>query len=350
MLGQPQLLRIEGGLSQQQDGRVGAIARAAQHMLELADGVLEFASIDLARTTLQPTPVAIRDLIKGCFATALPLATEFGLSLHLVNGEGAPHELFTDQAALRQAVDNLLGNRLKYTNGGGLEVRMLAGETPGGLRIEIADISRGAGDPRRDQTPGAQLEAAPLNGAGIGLAIAARIVGLMGGTIGHHTDGDTLDAGSVFWLEVPAADKTQHAAGKPARGRVLLVDDIEMNRDVISGFLRAAGHEVLLAESGQEAVQMAYKKMVDVVLMDVRMPEMDGLEATRRIRALPNPGSEVPILALSAYTMRDQAAQCLQAGMDGFVAKPVGYATLIRAIDDVFLRPTVLNRALPRAS
>ena len=123
-----------------------------------------------------------------------------------------------------------------------------------------------------------------------------------------------------------------------------------MNRDVIGGFLRAAGHEVLLADNGKEAVRLAFQKMVDIVLMDVRMPEMDGLEATRQIRALPNPGSEVPILALSAYTMRDQATICQDAGMDGFVAKPVGYTTLMRAIDDVFLRPTVLNRSLPRAS
>jgi len=147
----------------------------------------------------------------------------------------------------------------------------------------------------------------------------------------------------------PAPEPVEPESGTPQRGRVLLVDDIEMNRDVIGGFLRAAGHEVLLAETGTQAVRLAFQKMVDVVLMDVRMPDMDGLEATRRIRALPNPGSEVPILALSAYTMRGQAALCMDAGMDGFVAKPVGYATLMRAIDDVFLRPAVLNRDLRRA-
>jgi CheY-like chemotaxis protein len=349
MLGEIQLLRSEGGLSTQQDSRIGVIARAARHMLDLAGGVLAFASIEAGSTSLQPSAVAVLDLIEGCLGAVAPIATELGLSLHLVASEATPNRIFADYAALRQALVNLLGNRLKYAGLGGLEVRLLAGATPRGLRIEIADISCGTDDPSREPMLMERQQAASSAGTGVGLAIAARIVGLMGGTIGQDADGDAADSPRVFWLEVPSADETQPAAREPARGRVLLVDDIAMNRDVIGGLLRAAGHEVLLAESGQEAVELAFKKMVDVVLMDVRMPDMDGLEATRRIRALPNPGSEVPILALSAYTMRNQAAQCLDAGMDGFVAKPVGYATLIRAIDDVFLRPTVLNRGLPRA-
>ena len=116
----------------------------------------------------------------------------------------------------------------------------------------------------------------------------------------------------------------------PVSGRrVLLVDDIAMNRDVIGGFLCAAGHVAVLAESGQEAVRLASEQTFDLILMDVRMPDMDGLEATRRIRALPAPHGQVPILALTAYAFPDQIAQTRDAGMDGHVTKPMDYATLL---------------------
>ncbi len=349
VLGQAGHLRAEGGLSDRQEGRLRAMVQAGQHMLELADGVLEFASIDVGRTVLHPHSIAVRGLVEGCIGAVAGMAGDQGLRLRMVDADDAPREIFADRTALRQALVNLLGNRLKYSGASGLEVRILPGDKPGGLRIEVADIAA-AGDgarPEQALVDFREPEAEALGGAGIGLAIAAKLVGLMGGTMGHGAHAEH-GADSAFWLEVPSAEG--EAVAKPVRGRVLLVDDIEMNRDVIGGFLRAAGHEVLLAESGRDAVRMAFQKMVDVVLMDVRMPEMDGLEATRRIRALPNPGSEVPILALSAYTMRNQAAQCLEAGMDGFVSKPVGYATLMRAIEDVFLRPTVVKRGLPKVS
>ena len=118
----------------------------------------------------------------------------------------------------------------------------------------------------------------------------------------------------------------------PVARRVLLVDDIEMNRDVVGGFLCAAGHVAVLAGSGQEAVRLASEQTFDLILMDVRMPEMDGLEATRRIRALPAPHGKVPILALTAHAFRDQIIQTWDAGMDGHLTKPVDYATLLSAI------------------
>jgi CheY-like chemotaxis protein len=117
-----------------------------------------------------------------------------------------------------------------------------------------------------------------------------------------------------------------------------LVDDIKINRDIIGSFLDAAGHAVVLTESGRESVRLATEQQFDLILMDVRMPEMDGLEATRRIRALPDCHGQVPILALTAYTFPDQLAQCRDAGMDGHVPKPVDYETLIHAIDDAIAR------------
>ena len=280
---------------------------------------------------------------------------------------------------------------------GGVALRLLAGSAAGGVRIEVADTGPGIDDAARDRLFQVfeRLNAAPaVEGAGLGLAIAARIVGLMAGTIGHTPN---PAGGSVFWLDLPSgvgqaggreaavgeagvgeaggepgvseaavgdagvgeagvgeaggralgadamnpgpattvADEMPAAAVRPASGRrVLLVDDMAMNRDIIGAFLDADGHTVSLAEGGQAAVRLAAGQVFDLILMDVRMPEMDGLAATRLIRALPAPHGSVPILALTACAFREQVEQCRLAGMDGHIAKPVDFATLARVIGE----------------
>jgi CheY-like chemotaxis protein len=197
--------------------------------------------------------------------------------------------------------------------------------------------------------PGAPAAA---DGAGLGLAIAARFVELMGGTIGYRAN---PGGGSIFWVELPRnehaspapADEVTRASSRPG-SRVLLVDDFAMNRDVIGAFLRNAGHDVRLAESGHDGVRLAAEQDFDLILMDIRMPEMDGLEATRRIRALPDPNGQVPILALTACCLPEQILECQAAGMDGHVAKPVEHATLMQAVGGAIARsPQWLDGAQP---
>jgi CheY-like chemotaxis protein len=215
---------------------------------------------------------------------------------------------------------------------GSVEFKILAGNIPGNLRFEIADTGPGID------------EADPLEDAGLGLAITARVVGLMGGTIGH---GPNAGGGNVFWVELPPGEVVaslpatmELGPGSPLSGviNVLLVDDIAMNRNITGAFLRNAGHQVTLAESGRDAVRLAGEQTFDVILMDVRMPEMDGMEATRLIRALLGRHALVPILALTAYSFPEQVARCQEAGMDGHVSKPVDYATLLQAIANVMAR------------
>jgi signal transduction histidine kinase/HPt (histidine-containing phosphotransfer) domain-containing protein len=348
ILGYAQLLRLEGGLSTRQDARVGSMMQAGQHLLGMVEGVLDFASIETGRMILHPAMVSVRDLTEGCIGAIGALASQNGLSLRLVHAHDAPVQIVADPGRLRQVLLNLLGNAVKYTKAGSVELRTLAGATRGGLRIEVADSGPGIEGASREKLfkDFERLDAdASVEGAGLGLAIAARIVGLIGGVIGHSANLGNPGGGSIFWLELPPGETVLPAAAPDmpahvAHGgrRVLLVDDIAMNRDVIGAFLRAAGQDVLLAETGQEAVRLAFEQSFDLILMDVRMPEMDGLEATRHIRALPGPRGRVPILALTAYTLIDQAAQCLDAGMDGFIAKPVDYDTMMRAIDDAVAR------------
>ena len=343
ILGYAQLLRIEGGLTARQTARIEAMTAAGRQLLELIEPVLDFARIEAGRMELNPLPVAVRDVTEGCIRLIEPMATERGLTLRVVSCHNAPRQIVTDPSRLRQVLLNLLGNAVKYTAAGSVELRVLAGAVPNGLRVEVADSGPGVADAMRDrlfQYFERMDTTSSVEGAGLGLAISARIVGLLGGTIGHAAN---PGGGSVFWLELPPAELASAAPADPmvpvrspppSAQRVLLVDDIDMNREVIGAFLQAAGHEILLANNGKQAVRLAFEQTFDLILMDVRMPEMDGLEATRRIRALPGRAGRVPIVALTAYSFPDQVAQCRKAGMDGHVSKPVDYAVLMRAIAD----------------
>jgi signal transduction histidine kinase len=353
ILGYAELLRIEERLSPQQEARIAAMLAAGRHLHEMIEGVLDFAATESGQIIPHPARLAVRDLIEDCIGCVAPMAIAQRLSLRHITAYDAPRQIVADPARLRQVLLNLLGNAVKYTGSGSVDLRALAGAAAGGLRIEVADTGRGIDAADRDRLfrDFERLDpATSTEGAGLGLMIAARIVGRMGGTIGYTPN---PAGGSVFWLELPAGEMASSVLPSaapstpaprlllpPSSGRhVLLVDDIEMNHEVIGSFLRAAGHEVVLARGGQEAVQRAYEQVFDLILMDLRMPEMDGLEATRRIRALPKPHGAVPILALTAVTMHDQIARCHEVGMDGYIAKPVDYATLIDVVADAIATP-----------
>jgi CheY-like chemotaxis protein len=163
-------------------------------------------------------------------------------------------------------------------------------------------------------------------------------------SMGEQTDyAISPDGGNDFWYEVPAVAPASRPKPRPVKNdsssapryRVLVVDDLVMNRSFIGALLGSAGHAVTEAEGGEEAVWLASENPFDLILMDIRMPEVDGLEATRRIRTLAGPHGQVPILALTAHTFLDQKAKCRDAGMDGHLAKPVDYDTLISAVHNV---------------
>jgi signal transduction histidine kinase len=341
ILGYAQLLRLEGELSAQQSARVAAMIHSGRHLFGMVERVLDVASIESGCMALHPVPVSVRDLTEGCITAIGPLADERGLSMHLVWSHDAPRQIVADPTRLRQVLLNLLGNAVKFTQAGWVELRVLASETSGWSRLEVADTGPGIKESARDRLfqDFERLDAPPaVEGSGLGLAIAARFVRLMGGMLGYSPN---PCGGSIFWLELPenepaavAPAEVMAAAPPLAARRVLLVDDIAMNRDVVGAFLRSAGHEVWLVENGQDGIRLASEQNFDVILMDVRMPEMDGLEATRQIRALPEPRGQVPILALTAGVLPEEIAEYEAAGMDGLVAKPVEYTKLIQVIAD----------------
>ncbi len=359
ILGYAQLLRLQSTLTVRQDTQVRSILQAGRHLLSMIDRVLDFASIETGRMVLQPEPISTRELAEACIAVVSPMASERALSLRAINAHDVPQRIVADPGRLRQVVLNLLDNAIKFTSEGGVELRMLAGRQSGGLRIEVADTGRGIGEANRErlfqdfERLGVSTAVA---GTGLGLAISARFVRLMGGTIEHRPN---PAGGSIFTVEMPApalaspptSQPEETPASPPSAQRVLLVDDIKINLDIFCGFLEAAGCTVVMAESGQEAIRLAAEQQFDLILMDVRMAEMDGVEAARRIRMLPGSHGQTPILALTAYTSLEEIGRCLDAGMNGYIPKPVDYQTLIRAIDDAIASsPVRRSAALAAAS
>ena len=356
ILGYAQLLRIQSTLSVRQDTQVRSILQAGRHLLSMIDRVLDFASIETGRIVLQPEPISTRELAEACIAVVSPMASERSLSLRVINAHDVPQRITADPGRLRQVVLNLLDNAIKFTSEGGVELRMLTGKQPGGLRIEVADTGRGIDEANRErlfQDFERLGMTSAVVGTGLGLAISARFVRLMGGTIGHRPN---PGGGSIFFVDMPApalpppmASPAEEPVPTPSAQRVLLVDDIKINLDIFCGFLEAAGCTVVMAESGQEAIRLAAEQQFDLILMDVRMAEMDGVEAARRIRMLPGSHGQTPILALTAYTSLDQIGRCLDAGMNGYIPKPVDYQTLIRAMDDA-IASSPLRRATDLAA
>jgi CheY-like chemotaxis protein len=364
IIGYAQLLKIEGSLSIAQAKRVGAMLGAGTHLLEMINCVLDLSQIEAGRLETQAVELDPWTIAGSCVDLLRPAAEAKQLALRFIAGPAVPRHLMADPTRLRQVVFNLLGNAVKFTARGSVVLQLRTTDDGARLRLEVVDTGPGVPPERRQELfhDFARLDAVDaVEGTGLGLALSARLATLMGGCLGYE---DNPGGGSVFWLELPLLSRptlvlgdrtdTQPAdlvptviaaprTGKPATARplrILVVDDTPMNRDIARSFLRMAGHEVLLAEDGAGAVEFAAAGNLDVVLMDVRMPKMDGLEATRRIRALQGSVGRVPIVALTAQVFAEQIEACCQAGMDSHLAKPFTQESLLAAVSNAITRLT----------
>ena len=341
ILGYSQLLRDDGGLTPPQLARVEAMLGAGTHLLQMINRVLDLSEIEAEHVRLEAGPLDLQRLIESCLDLVRPSADAKALRLGLAFAPGAPAHIVADGTRLRQVLLNLLGNAVKFTQTGGIEIRVLA-MPPSALRLEVADTGPGIPAARQHllfhdfERLGEDPSAA--EGAGLGLAISGRLVALMDGELGYQ---ENAAGGSVFWLRLPMApaDTPAEDAASPAADaprspvlNILVADDAEMNRDVARGFLQAAGHAVTCVSGGLEAVDAAAANDFDVVLMDVRMPGVDGLAATRRIRALGGARGAVPVVALTAQAFVGELEECLAAGMDSRLTKPYAPAALLDAV------------------
>jgi PAS domain S-box-containing protein len=345
VLGMAELLAAEP-LGAKQKGYVEAIRTSGRHLLSVVNDVLDFSRLEAGGLELERVDFSVLDVLEQVRSLMAPQLVARGLELHFGLDEHSPPVVRGDPTRLMQVLLNLIGNGLKFTHHGGVTVRLRGGEAAGErlvrLRFEVEDTGIGM---TGEQVAGlfrpfAQADRSitrRYGGSGLGLAISKRLVEAMGGAIGVES---APGEGSLFWFEVPlelgdAVVLTGRAALAPAAVpplHVLVAEDVELNRDLLADVLGRHGHEVVFATDGEEAVGLASRGGFDLVLMDAQMPVMDGVEATRRIRALEGPAGRVPIVGLTANVMERDRRLCLAAGMQDCLGKPIDWARLFAAM------------------
>jgi CheY-like chemotaxis protein len=317
-------------------------ALSCGHMLsELLNDVIDFSKIEAGHLEMSPEPVDPKALIEGVARLLRPQAEAKGLKL-AVEAAGDLGWVVSDPMRLRQALFNLVGNAVKFTLKGQVTIRarLRGGEAGQMLRLEIADTGVGipeAVQPRIFQRfdQGDASTTRKFGGSGLGLSITQRLARMMGGDVGFAS---TEGVGSVFWLEVSAPGAAPVQAAEAAEEpwldglRVLVVEDNATNRMIATKLLENLGAAVETAADGLLGVEAASRGTFDLILMDVQMPGMDGLEAARRIRALGGAPAATPIVALTANVLAHQRRAYLEAGMDGVVGKPISPAALLTEI------------------
>ncbi len=345
VLGMAQLLR-EGRLDPEQREHLQILHGSARLLLTVIDDLLDVSKLDAGQVELDPVPFRVRAWAREGVELLRPRAREAGLDLELVVSDRVPRAVEADDVRLRQVLLNLVGNAVKFTERGRVVVRIDGTLQPGGrvaLLIEVEDTGIGIPEDALevifDRFTQAESDTTRrFGGTGLGLAIVKGLVEAMGGRVGVES---TVGVGSRFWVAV-TVPVAQEATRPPTLVplvdvsactlRVLVVDDHAVNRTVARRMVERLGHEVVEVDSGAAAVARAAEGGLDVVLMDVEMPGMDGLEATRRIRALPG-GSSLPIVALTAHALPAQVERCLAAGMDAHLAKPLMLDALETALE-----------------
>lgn len=342
-------------------------ARAsAEHLLSLLNDILDLSALDAGQMRIQPEPLDLPQLARDVHRWLQPHADRKGLALGLTIDDGGTPWVEADATRVRQILLNLLGNAIKFTEQGRVDLELRAEPAgPNGLLVRWTAVVRDTGIGMDAATVSRLFQrfqqADPsitrrYGGSGLGLDISRTLARLMGGDVqvdSRPGAGSTFTATWVTriaqpdaqpsgfavthpgpWLpppspEPPTAPTAPAPAPTDAPGwRVLVAEDHPVNRKFIGLLLDKLGHRVVFAEDGRQAVALAADGDYDIVLMDVHMPEMDGLEATQRIRALPGPRGRVPIVALTADVMDDAEQRAQAAGMNGFLAKPVQRAQL----------------------
>ena len=334
ILGMAHLL-LETPLTVQQRQFATTVRESGQALLTILNDILDFSKMEAGKLSLEDEDFDLSELVRSIVGLLAYRAQEKGLALDTVIPPSVPVALRGDAGRLRQVLLNLLGNAIKFTDHGGVRVEvMCVGESGGRVRLRFDVVDTGPGIPPEGQrrlfqefTQVDQLATRRAGGTGLGLAICRKIVTAMHGEIGVES---VVGQGSAFWFTVALAPAQGEVRREGATGelaikplRILVAEDNPVNQQVALGLLRRRGHHVDVVGTGRAAVTAVSAHTYDVVLMDVHMPEMDGIEATREIRRLPGEKGRVPIIALSASAMKEETDACMDAGMVGHLPKPI---------------------------
>jgi len=328
-------------LSRKYVGRVGDASRA---LLCTVNDILDFSKLEAGQVHIHPQPVCLTDLARSTLELFSPQAAAKDLALVLEMGAELDDLVVSaDPDRVRQILLNLIGNAVKFTDNGGVTLRLSYDPPAGMLKVEVVDTGPGVPANKQDllfrrfsEVDGALTRS--HGGTGLGLAICKGLVEAMGGALGVDS---VAGQGSRFWFEIstpvaaaaPAAAEAGPSDGPSLGGmRLLVVDDHEANRDLVRLFLADAGVEITQATDGEQAVRLAAERPFDVILMDVRMPTLDGPGALRRIRQAAGPNDATPIVAFTADADADAVAHLLAQGFQGAVTKPMTPGGLISGL------------------
>ncbi|RKE36326.1 PAS domain S-box-containing protein [Paraburkholderia sp. BL23I1N1] len=341
ILGYAQILSRDKSLDQRQVDGITVIQRSSEHLLAIINDILDMAKIEAGRAELSVSDIPLDRFIYFIAETIQVKATEKGLSFACEMAPDLPAGVRVDEKRLRQVLLNLLSNAIKFTEEGSVRLR-IDFLPPVRLRFEVQDTGIGIDEARLEAIfrPFEQVSDARhrVGGTGLGLAISRQFVRLMGGEI--HVE-SRRGAGSAFSFELNVPVVAPQAAVVPPewtvsgykgpRKTVLVVDDVAANRAVAVDMLGQLGFDMVEACNGLEALEKAKALRPALILMDVVMPGMDGLEATRRLREMPEFGG-LPIVAVSADASGSDAAKSLAAGANAFLSKPVDFSGLLSQI------------------
>jgi signal transduction histidine kinase/CheY-like chemotaxis protein len=344
-------LTLGSHLSPEQREHLDTVKRASESLLAVLNDVLDYSKIEAGKVTLEEIDFDLRDLLDRTIDTLSLQAREKGLPLEGTIAPGTRTLLRGDPVKLQQVLMNLIGNAIKFTDYGSVTLSVSGDGAADRDQVELsfAVTDTGIGVPQYRQveifhsfTQADGSITRRYGGSGLGLSIVRSLVGLMGGEVQVQSE---PGKGSVFSFTArlkpavgavpePARTETARFAGS-GPVKVLVAEDIETNQVLMKQLLERRGHRVTVVRDGSEAVQALAAEPYDVVLLDVQMPGMDGLEATRIIR---DPGSpvlrhDVPIIAVTAHALSDDRARCLAAGMDDYLVKPVVPVQLYRVVE-----------------
>ena len=347
ILGFGTILERDFTLSETQAEQVRTINRSGRHLLKLINDVLDMSRIEAGRLALHNAPFCLQDLLDDLEAMFRVRAEEKGLFLSLERDANLPCNVVGDEAKLRQVLVNMTGNAVKFTKQGSVTLRArmeASAETGPSLVLEVEDT--GPGIPPEELThifdAFRQSEAGrEAGGTGLGLSISKRLVDLMGGELAVRS---TLGAGSCFTASIPvepSAETSSQPKTPPRRiagverneaeGPLLIVDDVKENRDILKALLAPLGFSLREAENGREALRLFEEERPCAVLMDMRMPVMDGYEATRRIKASDG-GDSIPVIAITASAFEDDVQNVLKSGADICIRKPLSPEDVYEAL------------------